>query len=163
MRFGSTGSHDLYAGGARPTFFQDHPEVTRWKYLEIPPTGRARYRCANETMPGAHPWPEGTRERGQQFICQCAALPPKSDELCDARPTPMPTWTPEPTPAPSASQARTGAAARAGGIGAPATPAKDAGSNATAQALGGALDLVRRRGRRVQLPGRRALRAQRRD
>jgi len=130
MRFGSTGSHDLYAGGARPTFFEDHPEVTRWKYLEIPPTGRARYRCANETMPGAHPWPEGTRERGQQFICQCAALPPKSDELCDARPTPMPTWTPEPTPAPSASQARTGAAARAGGIGAPATPAKDAGSNA---------------------------------
>ena len=136
MRFGSTGSSDLYAGGKRPTFFADHPEVTRWKYLEMPPTGRARYRCANETMPGAHPWPEGTREPDQQFICQCAALPPKSDELCEALPTPAPTWTPaptpapapEPTPAPSASRARAGAAARVGGIDAAATPANDAGS-----------------------------------
>ena len=135
MRFGSTGSSDLYAGGTRPTFFADHPEVTRWKYLETPSTGNTRYQCANETMPGAHPWPEGTREPDQRFICQCVALPPKSDELCDARPTPAPTWTPTPTPAPvpqptptpSASRARAGAAARAGGIGAPVTPANDAG------------------------------------
>ena len=117
MRFGSTGSADVYAGGSRPTFFADHPEVTRWKYLEIPETGRARFRCANETIPGAHPWPEETREENQRFICQCAALPPKNDELCDAQPTPAPTWTPpisqtttpQPTPEAGASaRARTG-------------------------------------------------------
>lgn len=118
MRFGSTGSADLYAGGSNPTFFADHPEVTRWKYMEIPETGRARFKCANETFEGAHPWPEGTREENQRFICQCAALPPKNDELCDAQPTPAPTWTPPattqtttPSPTPEAgasARARTG-------------------------------------------------------
>ena len=92
VRFGSTGSKDLYGGGSQPTFFVDHPEVTKFKYHETPLTKNATYNCVNASFPGPDPWPEGTREKDQLMICQCAPLPPKSEELCEATPTPEPTF-----------------------------------------------------------------------
>jgi hypothetical protein len=92
VRYGSTGSADLYAGGAQPDFFKKHPEVTKWKYLETPLHVGGEYSCVDSTFPGAHPWPEALRKAGQQMLCQCAPLPKKSEARCEATPTPKPTF-----------------------------------------------------------------------
>ena len=92
VRFGSTGSKDVYFGGSQPTFFADHPKVTKFKYHETPLHAGESYVCANASFPGEHPWPEGLREKDAVMICQCAPLPDKSEEWCEASPTPKSTF-----------------------------------------------------------------------
>ena len=93
VRFGSTGSSDLYKGGSNPTFFADHPEVTKWTYRQTPERAAEAVACKVSSFP-TDPWPGTTRQSGQKMICQCAAYPPLPEEACTATPTPKHTFTP---------------------------------------------------------------------
>ena len=97
VRYGSTGPSDVYAGGSKPTFFADHPEVTKWKYRDTPLHNSVRIPCKKASFPGPHPWPEGTVQEGDRMICQCAPYEPKPEAWCEAKPTPKPTFTPAET------------------------------------------------------------------
>ena len=93
VRYGSSGSRDMYAGGSNPTFFADHPEVTKWTYLQTPERAPMAVPCELSSF-STDPWPGNTREGGLQMICQCAPYSPIPEEACTATPTPKPTYTP---------------------------------------------------------------------
>lgn len=93
VRFGATGSKDLYQGGTHPNFFNENPQVMRWNYKETPETEEVHLTCGNEYFDGKpHPWPEEARESGMTFICQCAPFEdaPPVEGRCEAVPTPTP-------------------------------------------------------------------------
>ena len=90
VRFGATGSKDLYTGGSRPNFFKENPQVKRWNYRRTTDVasggggggGGFDATCEQRSFGTSdeHPWPEDAREAGMTFMCQCAPLPEDDQE-----------------------------------------------------------------------------------